>query len=226
MVRFIEHHLNQSAEEEAKPEMTDGESADESDSDLASDSGLDALLRYANTPLRVIWLMRRNSDEYLNSLRLTSSPPLDVTKSPSLPEPPPKPLASARPEVNNGVKRAHTRNQYVQQYLYPSPSSPLVPREIVPLIIRRKVAPLRLEPTEVEGGGTITELKILLLRDAGVYGPIVHRLIHGTFPNLEGRRRRVEEECMWLGIEGMSKEIHGKSKARQSMVLRGGEGYI
>ena len=50
VVRFIEHHLNQRAEEEAKPEMTDGESADETDSDLASDSGLDALLRYAKSP--------------------------------------------------------------------------------------------------------------------------------------------------------------------------------
>lgn len=83
-----------------------------------------------------------------------------------------------------------------------------------------------MEPREVYGGGTITELKILLCRDAAVYGPIIHRLIRGVFPLMECRRRRVEEELVWLGMEGLSEEIAVRARGRKSMVLRGGEGYI
>jgi len=43
LARFVERHLGDEAEEEGKPDMTDGESAD--DSDLDSDYGLGELLR-------------------------------------------------------------------------------------------------------------------------------------------------------------------------------------
>lgn len=122
--------------------------------------------------------------------------------------------------------RARTRNQYTQQLLYPSPSSPFVTGPTEPLQIRRRVASLHLGPREVESGGAITELKILLLRDAAVYGPIAHRLIYGMFPPMEGKRRKAEEECIWLGMEGLAEETAARLKGQKSMVLKGGEGYI
>ena len=69
-------------------------------------------------------------------------------------------------------------------------------------------------------------MKILLLRDAAVYGSIVHRLLNGSFPPVGGKRRRVEEECLWLGMEGLREELGARPKGRKSMVLKGGEGFI
>ena len=153
-----------------------------------------------------------------------STPSKPILSSPSKPalSSPPKPTLSPALEPK---KRARTRNQYIQQTLYPSPSSPFTPHTTEPLNIRRRAPSLSLKPTEADGGGMITELKILLLRDAGNYGFIVHRLLFGSFPAVEGRRRAVEEECGWLGMEGLRGEIGGVRR-RKSMVHRGGEGYI
>jgi len=161
---------------------------------------------------------------------LTSSPTAKVTDlaPPSiLPEPKIKPTPLVKPDPQTR-KRAQTRNQYTQRLKFPSPSSPLIPRPTEPLSIRRKAPPLKLELTEAEGGGTITELRILLLRDAAVYGPIVHRLIHGTFPAMamQGRKKGVEVECIWLGMESFVEELSGAVRKKESLVLKGGEGYI
>ena len=51
LVRFIERHLHEEAEDDLKPDMTDGESAE--DSDLESDYGLGALLRFVSLLLCV-----------------------------------------------------------------------------------------------------------------------------------------------------------------------------
>ena len=158
---------------------------------------------------------------------------LDSTESeldfPPLPPTPVKQLtlAPCHPKATAPViakKRAAKRNQYTQQDYFPSPASPLAPRTIS-LAARRKTKPLRVDVSEQCGGGTITQLKVLIPRNASIYHVIAARLLTGSFPSIEGKRRELEEECKWLGMDGLLGEIWG-GKRQKSLVLQGGGGYI
>jgi hypothetical protein len=161
------------------------------------------------------------SDEYLQSLMLPDSP--DILKS--FPPPPPLPLPESFsitiPSTNK--PRAQTRNQYAQQDKFPSPSSPYTARShTLPLVMPRRqnahaltisTAPVP-EPCPKDGGGVITELKILLLRDAMPYHLIAQRLIAGksastglAFGGDEARKMRVGEEARWLGMVRLADEL-------------------
>jgi hypothetical protein len=149
------------------------------------------------TWLRLMW-----RDEYLKSLLIDDSPPAHLPN-----------LRVVQ------AKRAATRNQYTQQKaaLYPSISS-----GFVNLSSRRNVQPLTIE---ANGGGVIVEMKLLLMRDAGLFHLLVARLVEGIWSNIDGRRKRMEEECRWLGMEGLVVELQ-RLKRGKSMVLKGGTGYI
>ena len=162
------------------------------------------------------------SEEYLKSLFIASPPPanyLDLLPPPTQQAPITSPMSSS------GRKRAVTRNQYAQQEHFPSPSSPFSARSTAPLRLRRHAPALTVNPIEQDGGGVITELKVLLLRDASAYQYIVARLINGLFPRLEGKRRKVEEECLWLGMKSLAEEAEAQKRER-TMVSKGGAGYI
>lgn len=212
-------------------------------------------------------------DEYLRSLMLPDSP--SFLKD--FPPPPSTPGTFSITIPTTNKPRAQTRNQYAQQDKFPSPSSPFTARSIntlpLNLPISRK-APLTIStaaippshspapaPTSlpaVEGpkikdaGGTITELRILLLRDSMPYHIIAQRLISGSFVNTAlhgdsnlGTRRKVEEEARWLGMSRLVQELgdgstrsshHERSASssskqpglrhKKSAVLTGGQGYI
>lgn len=55
--------------------------------------------------------------------------------------------------------------------------------------------------------GMITELTVLLQRDAGAWHAIASRLCSGSWPSLEGKRRRVEDECRWAGMDPLLAEL-------------------
>ncbi|KAE8543652.1 hypothetical protein D1P53_000367 [Cryptococcus gattii VGV] len=218
-------------EERKLPEMTDGESAEESDWD--SDCNLSALLR----------------DEYLQSLIVSSpSPMLHTTPLPPIPSPattvldvPPFSDGSKSPmppkSLNTpGYKRAQTRNQYTQlvsklrtscaaiepavpplAYAAASPSG-----LTLPLNIKRKTGRQLLlshisqgvdaSTTAKPRKGIFTEMRIFLAREAGVYHQISHRLISGQWniwASVGGRevRDRVEAELEWLGMADLLQEM-------------------
>jgi hypothetical protein len=89
----------------------------------------------------------------------------------------------------------------------------------------------------------ITELKILLLRDAMPYHLIAQRLIAGksastglAFGGDEARKMRVGEEARWLGMVRLADELSDGPRAapvpvpslkhKKSGVITGGQGYI
>ncbi|KAK4683516.1 hypothetical protein P7C73_g6733, partial [Tremellales sp. Uapishka_1] len=198
LVAFIERQLDEG--ERLEPDLTDGESA--ADSDLESDYGLSALLRYVKRSPRdrdsVTDEILFPRDEYLLSLTLDTSPP----------PPKQKPLPPVMP-ISPG-KRAQTRNQYTQLALKSTP----------PLRIRKSNP----NPTPATRGW-ITEMRILLLRDAVPYHLLAERLISGHWGKVEGRKRRIEEELKWLGGQLTFGQELKKDRGR-SMVFKGGEGYI
>lgn len=55
--------------------------------------------------------------------------------------------------------------------------------------------------------GTLTELTVLLQRDAAAWHVIASRLCSGSWPEMAGRRRRVEDECRWAGMEPLLSEL-------------------
>ncbi|EIW66045.1 hypothetical protein TREMEDRAFT_65889 [Tremella mesenterica DSM 1558] len=236
LVEWIDGMLND--QEEEKPGMTDGSSAEDTELESEEENELDALLR----------------DEYFRSLYIAS--PTEV--SPPSPAPPPVPslpssITYPKPstyisQTNNHIstrqiptdnhstyqssrapnsraptpppRRAAFRNQYTQQAKFPSPSSSYtltLPGSIQQRRIQAPRDPLRLQGPL----GTIIELRILLLRDASCYHAIAHRLLVGRFPPLGEKRRRVEEECDWLGMKLGEELSRGKS-----MVFKGGNGFI
>jgi hypothetical protein len=72
-------------------------------------------------------------------------------------------------------------------------------------------------------------MHILLSRDAAPYHLIAARLLGGLWPKMEAvRRKRVEDELRWAGMEGLIKELAGRGgkEGRRSGVTRGGQGYI
>ena len=234
LVRLVEETLKADAEGEDGPGMTDGSSADESEleSDPDADAGadeLDNLLRSVPLShfLRRQVLMSR--DEYFKSLWV-SSPTELAHQYDEVPPVPPVPVRSKdrpSPTAEPGTtKRAVKRNQYTQLTKFPSPSSSYTLQTNLPLNTlsiqsRRAYAP-RSPLKLAKPKGTITEVTVLLLRDAALYHAIAQRLINGRFGPLDGRRRKVEEECEWLGMRKLAEElVRGKS-----MVLHGGEGYI
>lgn len=161
-------------------------------------------------------------DEYLKSLFITSpsQPEFNLPHNPA--------ASTTRPlkPVKAGLttkKRAATRNQYTQLVQYPSPLSPYTSR---PSVATRRHAPvLRIEAEKVNGGGTITELKVLLTRDAAVYHLIAARLATGGWIKVEStRRKRLEDELRWLGMTGLEAELDAVKL--KSAVWKGGEGYI
>jgi len=122
-----------------------------------------------------------------------------------------------------GKKRAATRNQYIQQAHFPSPGSTFA--SPTSLAVRRHAPEPKLQLEEADGGGTITELTVLITRDAAAYHVIAARLSTGEWSKMDSaKRKRVEGECRWLGMEALADEmadLRGKS-----MVLRGVAGYI
>ncbi|KGB75824.1 hypothetical protein I307_01857 [Cryptococcus deuterogattii 99/473] len=218
-------------EERKLPEMTDGESAEESDWD--SDCNLSALLR----------------DEYLKSLIVSSPSPMSHTiPLPPIPSPattvldvPPfsngskSPVPPKSPKTP-GYKRAQTRNQYTQLVSKPLISGtaiePAVPPLAyaaaspsgltLPLNIKRKTGrqlPLSHISQGVDAStpgkpkkGVFTEMRIFLTREAGVYHQISHRLISGRW-NIWAKvggaevRDRVEAELEWLGMADLLQEM-------------------
>lgn len=59
----------------------------------------------------------------------------------------------------------------------------------------------------VPAAGVVTELTILLQREAGAWHAIASRLCSGSWPCLDGRRRRVEDECKWAGMDALVAEL-------------------
>jgi hypothetical protein len=53
----------------------------------------------------------------------------------------------------------------------------------------------------------VTELTVLLQRDASAWHAIASRLCSGHWPLLDGRRKRVETECKWAGMAGLVQEL-------------------
>lgn len=120
-------------------------------------------------------------------------------------------------------KRAATRNQYTKLLPYPSPLSPYT--HTAALGARRRAPPLQVTTEEVDGGGRVTTYTVLLSRDAGVYHAIAARLSMGDWGRMDGvKRKKVEEECGWLGMEQLRGEVVGLKQ--KSSVIRGGEGYV
>jgi hypothetical protein len=56
--------------------------------------------------------------------------------------------------------------------------------------------------------GVVQEVTLLLQREAGAWHAIASRLCSGSWPCLDGRRRRVEDECKWAGMDGLVAELH------------------
>ncbi|GMK55872.1 hypothetical protein CspeluHIS016_0209280 [Cutaneotrichosporon spelunceum] len=56
--------------------------------------------------------------------------------------------------------------------------------------------------------GLVQEVTVLLQREAGAWHAIASRLCSGAWPCLDGRRRRVADECKWAGMEGLVAELH------------------
>lgn len=165
----------------------------------------------------------------------------------SFPPPPPLPESLSITIPSTNKPRAQTRNQYAQQDKFPSPSSPFTARShtlslVLPfkqnvhaLTISTAAVPV---PCPKEGGGTITELKILLLRDAMPHHLIAQRLIAGNYATagLDGdeyRKRKVMIEARWLGMNRLADELSvlpqkpvPTLKHKKSGVITGGQGYI
>ena len=76
---------------------------------------------------------------------------------------------------------------------------------------------------EVQGG--VTEIRVLLLRDAGPYHHIAHRLLSGAWACDHKMLKQVREELRWLGMNGLGVEVD-LLRGERSAVRRGGEGYI
>ncbi|KLT46436.1 hypothetical protein CC85DRAFT_289743 [Cutaneotrichosporon oleaginosum] len=55
--------------------------------------------------------------------------------------------------------------------------------------------------------GVVQEITLLLQREAGAWHAIASRLCSGSWPCLDGRRRRVEDECKWAGMDGLVAEL-------------------
>lgn len=219
LVRFVEDALKTDADGEDGPGMTDGSSADESE--LESDADADADAEAAD---ELDNLLR---DEYFKSLWVSSPTELGDQYDEVPPVPPVPVRAKDRPSPTvSTAKRAVRRNQYTQLTKFPSPSSSYTLQSNLPLNApsiqsRRAFAP-RFPLKLAKPKGTVTEVTVLLLRDAVLYHAIAQRLINGRFGPLDGKRRKVEEECEWLGMRKLADElVRGKS-----MVLHGGDGYI
>jgi hypothetical protein len=121
-------------------------------------------------------------------------------------------------------KRAVTRNQYAQLNQYPSPLSPLRSNSLS-VGARRNAPGAALKVEEADGGGRIITLVVLLHRDASAYHTLAARWGTGAWPKMEcAKRRRVEDELRWLGMDEMVDEVEGVKQ--RSMVLRGGGGYV
>jgi hypothetical protein len=91
--------------------------------------------------------------------------------------------------------------------------------------VRRHAPEPRVQIEEADGGGALTELTVLITRDASVYHLIAGRLATDEWTRMDSvKRKRVEEECRWLGMSGLAEEM--AELRGQSMVLRGGSGYI
>lgn len=61
--------------------------------------------------------------------------------------------------------------------------------------------------SDAESSGLLTEITVLLQRDASAWHAIASRLCAGQWPSLDGKRRRVEEECRWAGMGGLLDEL-------------------
>ena len=114
-------------------------------------------------------------------------------------------------------KRAATRNQYTQLAQYPSPSSPYTPA--LALSTRRKAPQLKVQAEETDGAGSITELKVLLTRDAAVYHLIAARMATGAWVKVGARRKRLQDELRWLGMTELLLGLENRPR-------NGGIGYI
>jgi hypothetical protein len=195
-------------------------------------------------------------DEYLQSLMLPDSP--DILQH--FP-PPPLPESYSITIPSSNKPRAQKRNQYAQQDKFPSPSSPYTARsQLLPLLLapappknhvhslKISTTPTRppvpaLEPKNpARQAATLTEIRILLLRDAVPYHLVTQRLIAGSFVNTRlatsedtGLKKKVEEECRWLGMTRLAEELGENQqrivqglglKHKKSGVITGGHGYI
>lgn len=173
------------------------------------------------------------------------------------PPPPPIPETFSINIPTTNKPRAQTRNQYAQQDKFPSPSSPFTARSIhtLPLNVPSRKGPLSIStaalplpplpstPKLQDGGGRLTEIRILLLRDSMPYHMIAQRLITGSFVNtaLHGeinisKKKKVEDEARWLGMTRLVEELSDAAdrqgmpgpglRHKKSGVLTGGQGYI
>ncbi|WVO15515.1 hypothetical protein L204_103174 [Cryptococcus depauperatus] len=211
-------------EEKKLPDMTDGESSE--DSELEEDYDLSALLR----------------DEYLHSLFISDPSPASHTiPLPTFPSPshraaplPPVSAPSKSPtppksSKRSGYKRAQTRNQYTQllkQRTLGSSNEPTMPALAYtalsssamtePLHIRRRGSQLSLAQApmkRLEGRpGILTEMRVFLTREAGAYHHIAHRLLTGRWPPaMRDLCERVDAELEWLGMKKLVQELNPPS---------------
>lgn len=75
-------------------------------------------------------------------------------------------------------------------------------RSVTSSLMRRKRA-----STCPSASGVVTELTVLIQRDASAWHAIASRLCSGQWPLLDGRRKRVEAECKWAGMAGLAQEL-------------------
>lgn len=134
-----------------------------------------------------------------------------------LDKPPPMPITHNF--VTPPKHKARTRNQFVQQGIPARPA--LSASASSPALLDKAAAQAARATPHSTSGDAGGQIKILLMRDAVPYHLIANRLLRGSFPRMEGKRRRVEDELRWLGMNGLAAEV-----TRRSLVLKGGEGYI
>ncbi|KAL7421126.1 hypothetical protein Q5752_004011 [Cryptotrichosporon argae] len=127
-------------------------------------------------------------DEYMSSIGLASPAP-----------------APARPITPQRPPRAATRNQYASAVRYPTPSGALAPPQ--PPLSARRGAPVA--PIHVRGPGTLTEITVLVPRDAGVWHAIASRVATGSWSG--DARARALDDLRWAGID--MDDGHRRSRA-------------
>ncbi|WOO84890.1 uncharacterized protein LOC62_06G008401 [Vanrija pseudolonga] len=165
-------------------DMTDGSSADESDFEF--DEGMAEVLIENDigetSPLRIGSLQRSKSVSSVTA---------------------PSPTTPSR--VRSGYPP--TAYPYSLPPIAQQPAMSLLPPlSAIPAVLAHARRP-RSMTCPGPAVGMITELTVLLQRDAGAWHAIASRLCSGSWPSLEGKRRRVEDECRWAGMDPLLAEL-------------------
>lgn len=84
---------------------------------------------------------------------------------------------------------------------------------------------------ELTSTSTITEIRLLILRDSAPYHILAQRLVTGAFTRgssmmSEKTRRRVEDEARWLGMSRLVEELGDLGRKKEERRRRGGKGYL